>query len=616
MSSSQAADQARSMAESILDTPKSSSQPAQPVPLIASLNALTISDDVKPKSKPVLSHDLFIGDLARSVTSEQLRDLFSRHGEVVTVDIKKDKYTLNNLGYGFVAMRTRHQAETAKTALNGAELGNRRVRINWAQKNTTLFVGDLDGTVNTADLRHIFKAFGDIIEEETFVKAGSGKFGFVRFKHRSDAERAKAYMNKRKIGSRVVRVGWGDNNIQKHCVHMQFQQYEDSKELTEENVKAFFSRFGQIVNATLPRDHNGKYKGYGFVHFEDNESGEKSAGNVIASMPQSVVCGVPVRLSYRKRQARTRGKRTATHGQTLRFRPKYMDAPMAQSGQHTWGNAPNYYSSYGMFVPQVTPYYDNSSYGGSRERYVQPVYAHQGYVNSHSHSGAIGSSPLFVPQHSSPRNNQYYGTQQFRPTNPPHSPLYTSHTHNNSPPYGPINTTVTRNPSVQVHSVQIHPVHPISPVVLSNMPRCIPPLSLYSSSPRILTQIEHRVYSPHNAHHFSYGNYFHSPGSSRSTTPPSPGNRPHSPNRNYSSESDSISPPQPHRRTSHRPTKQEVKLRVDVHSPSLTTPANTASSPSTNPTNRRPLVINNTPDKKVATKSRKALAINRAIQPS
>jgi RNA recognition motif-containing protein len=58
------------------------------------------------------------------------------------------------------------------------------VRIGWAQKNTTLFIGDLDGNVTTEELRQTFGQFGELVEDETFVKAGSGKFGFVRFKNR------------------------------------------------------------------------------------------------------------------------------------------------------------------------------------------------------------------------------------------------------------------------------------------------------------------------------------------------------------------------------------------------------------------------------------------------
>lgn len=179
-------------------------------------------DDDPAAEYPISLCSLFIGDLARSVSEDQIREVFSRYGEVVKVDIKRDKVTHNNLGYGFLQYRTPAQACAGKDALNGAEIANRKVRIGWAQKNTTLFVGDLDGTVNTELLRDIFGEYGELVEDETFVKPGVGKFGFVRFKNRADAEKAKIGMSRKVIGSRSIRIGWGDNNVQKHCVHVQF----------------------------------------------------------------------------------------------------------------------------------------------------------------------------------------------------------------------------------------------------------------------------------------------------------------------------------------------------------------------------------------------------------
>merc|ERR1719334_1993539 len=79
---------------------------------------------------------LFIGDLSRSVTEEMLMKLFAEVGPVDSVDIKRDKVTKNNLGYGFVKFADRRMAEAAKAKLNGLEIGGRAIRIGWAQKNT------------------------------------------------------------------------------------------------------------------------------------------------------------------------------------------------------------------------------------------------------------------------------------------------------------------------------------------------------------------------------------------------------------------------------------------------------------------------------------------------
>ena len=51
------------------------------------------------------------------------------------------------------------------------KLGGRPIRVGWAQKNTNLFVGDLDNSVSDEMLRSAFRAFGPIVTEDTFVKA-------------------------------------------------------------------------------------------------------------------------------------------------------------------------------------------------------------------------------------------------------------------------------------------------------------------------------------------------------------------------------------------------------------------------------------------------------------
>ena len=60
---------------------------------------------------------------------------------MVAVDIKRDKQTMRNLGYGFVQMSTHEEAEVAKEKMHEAEIQGRKIRVGWAQRNTALFIG-------------------------------------------------------------------------------------------------------------------------------------------------------------------------------------------------------------------------------------------------------------------------------------------------------------------------------------------------------------------------------------------------------------------------------------------------------------------------------------------
>ena len=70
---------------------------------------------------------LYVGNLNYSVTNEQLKELFTKYGEVVKADIISGK------GFGFVEMATSEAAEKAKTELNNAEFEGRALRIDEAR---------------------------------------------------------------------------------------------------------------------------------------------------------------------------------------------------------------------------------------------------------------------------------------------------------------------------------------------------------------------------------------------------------------------------------------------------------------------------------------------------
>ncbi|HOW55684.1 MAG TPA: hypothetical protein PLR60_13660 [Syntrophorhabdaceae bacterium] len=70
---------------------------------------------------------LYVGNISYSVSSEQLRELFSQYGEVGEVRVIEGK------GFGFVEMATKEGAEKAKLALNGTEFAGRSMRIDDAR---------------------------------------------------------------------------------------------------------------------------------------------------------------------------------------------------------------------------------------------------------------------------------------------------------------------------------------------------------------------------------------------------------------------------------------------------------------------------------------------------
>ena len=76
---------------------------------------------------------IYIGNMNFSTTEESIKNLFSKYGDVDSVEIIKDKYTEQSKGFGFVEMSD-DDAEKAISALNGKDFEGRRIRVNFAQE--------------------------------------------------------------------------------------------------------------------------------------------------------------------------------------------------------------------------------------------------------------------------------------------------------------------------------------------------------------------------------------------------------------------------------------------------------------------------------------------------
>lgn len=70
---------------------------------------------------------LYVGNLDRSVTNQDLQDLFSQHGEVKEINIIEGK------GFGFVQMSNPAEAETAKEALDGSDYKGLTLKVDEAR---------------------------------------------------------------------------------------------------------------------------------------------------------------------------------------------------------------------------------------------------------------------------------------------------------------------------------------------------------------------------------------------------------------------------------------------------------------------------------------------------
>lgn len=79
---------------------------------------------------------LYVGNLDREVTNEDLKEAFSKYGELGEVMVIKDRSNNVSKGFGFVEMPNKAEAEAAIAGLKGTALKGRNMDVNEARPKT------------------------------------------------------------------------------------------------------------------------------------------------------------------------------------------------------------------------------------------------------------------------------------------------------------------------------------------------------------------------------------------------------------------------------------------------------------------------------------------------
>jgi len=77
--------------------------------------------------------NIYVGNLSREVTEDELRQSFEAFGQVTSVNIIKDRYSGESRGFGFVEMATKSEAQAAINGLNGTSMGERTLSVSEAR---------------------------------------------------------------------------------------------------------------------------------------------------------------------------------------------------------------------------------------------------------------------------------------------------------------------------------------------------------------------------------------------------------------------------------------------------------------------------------------------------
>jgi RNA recognition motif-containing protein len=76
---------------------------------------------------------IYVGNLNKSTTQDEINTLFAQAGTVSSVELVKDKGTGLSKGFAFVAMPTQADADKAISMFNDYDLADNKLKVNVAK---------------------------------------------------------------------------------------------------------------------------------------------------------------------------------------------------------------------------------------------------------------------------------------------------------------------------------------------------------------------------------------------------------------------------------------------------------------------------------------------------
>ncbi|XP_044151319.1 polyadenylate-binding protein 1-like [Bufo gargarizans] len=147
----------------------------------------------------------------------------------------------------------------------------------------SLYVGDLRTEITEAMLYERFGPVGNILSirvcRDKITRQSLG-YGYINFQQPADAERALDTMNFEDMKGKPMRIMWcqRDPSLRKSGVGNVFIKNLE-KSIDSKLLYDTFSAFGNILSCKVVCDENGS-KGYGFVHFETQESSQNAINSL------------------------------------------------------------------------------------------------------------------------------------------------------------------------------------------------------------------------------------------------------------------------------------------------------------------------------------------------
>jgi polyadenylate-binding protein len=268
---------------------------------------------------------LYVGDLLPEITEANLCDIFNQVGPVQSIRVCRDAVTRRPLGYAYVNFRMMQDAERALDTMNYSMIRGHPCRIMWSHRDPSLrksnkgniFIKNLDKSIDNKMLYDTFSTFGNILSCKiaTDDDNKSKGYGFVHYEDESSCQAAIDKVNGKMLKDKIVYVGPFKTHRERESEHggpleQVFQNVfvkNLNEDVTENEFKEMFEKFGPITSFVLKSYEDGAKKGfpstkYGFVNYETPEAAKGAVDemNNLEHKGRTIFCGPAEKAAQRR----------------------------------------------------------------------------------------------------------------------------------------------------------------------------------------------------------------------------------------------------------------------------------------------------------------------------
>jgi polyadenylate-binding protein len=217
---------------------------------------------------------LYVGDLQPDVVEQNLFELFSSIGPVVSVRVCRDVVTRRSLGYAYVNFQAPEDAERALDVLQfyeGPLTKNKPIRIMWKRSDPSvrrnpegnIFIKNLDKSIDNKALYDTFSTFGKVLSCKlaTDEKGNSLGYAFVHYQDPNVAKYVISKMNGMLLNGQKVFVGEFRPRREREATGELAAKFTnvyvknlDEASCTNEAITKLFEPFGKITSIFIPTE--------------------------------------------------------------------------------------------------------------------------------------------------------------------------------------------------------------------------------------------------------------------------------------------------------------------------------------------------------------------------